>query len=338
MRAVALTFRAREWWEYKSGPVLALLYGTALLSSVSLFDHWSTIVGIVVALAGVAAAANILNDWTDIDEDLARGKPNQMSGRPTWLPPLLWALTTSIGWIAAVWLQPGGIGLVIYAINGLIFFLYSAPPIRLKTRGGAGVVADAVGAHTLPALFALISLATASATAVDPIWLMLAITWSFTSGLRGILWHQLMDQDNDRLSGGTTFVCRIGPAAARRLGERIVFPIEVASLTGIIWWCGSPLPIVLLAIDIAVAWLRQAHYQMMLVVVEARQSYQIALHEFSDTLLPLALLAASALHFPRDGVILAVHLVVFPMRFQAWLRDLVRLVIESARAWKRRSL
>jgi 4-hydroxybenzoate polyprenyltransferase len=335
---VALTFRAREWWEYKSGPVLALLYGTALLSGVSLFDHWPAIAGIVVALAGVAASANILNDWTDIDEDLARGKPNQMSGRPTWLPPLLWALTTALGWLAAIWLQPGTIALAIYAVNGLIFVLYSVRPIRLKTKGGPGVVADAAGAHTLPALFALISFSTASGTTVDPVWLMLAMTWSFTSGLRGILWHQLADQDNDRLSDGTTFVCRIGPAAAQRLGERIVFPIEVVSLAGIIWWCGSPLPIVLLAIDVAVAWLRQRHDQTALVVVETRPSYQIALHEFSDTLLPLSLLAASMLNFPRDGVMLAVHLVVFPMRFQAWSRDLVRLAIESARAWKRRIL
>lgn len=338
MRAVALTFRAREWWEYKSGPVLALLYGTALQSEVSLFDHWSTIAGIVLALAGVAAAANILNDATDIDADTARGKPNQMAGRPGWLPPLLWALTTSIGWVAAVWLQPGLVGLAIYAANGLIFFLYSVRPIRLKTRGLAGAVADAAGAHTLPALFAIVSFATASAAALDPIWLVLAVLWSFASGLRGILWHQLMDQENDRLSHGTTFVCRIGPVAARRVGEGIVFPIEVASLAGIIWWCGSPLPLMLLAVDAVVAWLRQLHYQAALVVVEARRSYQIVLHEFSDTLLPLSLLATSMLHFSRDGAILALHLVVFPTRFHAWLRDLVTLAIESVRTGRRRIL
>lgn len=333
---MALTFRAREWWEYKSGPVLALVYATALQSGVSLFDHWATIAGIVAALAGVAASANILNDWTDVDDDLARGKPNQMSGRPTWVPPLLWLLTTTLGSVAAVWLEPGGLGLAIYAANSLTFFLYSVRPIRLKGRGGLGIVADAAGAHTLPALFALVSFGAASATMLDGVWLVLATIWSFASGLRGILWHQLSDYDNDRRSDATTFVCRIGPGAARRFAERVVFPTEVLSLIGVIWWCGSPLPVTLLAIDVAVAWLRRRHYQTVLVVVETRPNYHIALHEFSDTLFPLSLLAASTLQFPRDVVMLVVHLVVFPTRLLLWVRDLVRLGIESARVAKQR--
>src|SRR5262245_46047013 len=123
-------YRTGGWWEFKFGPILALVYGTALQSGASLFQLWPQLIAILIALAGVGAWANVLNDWTDINEDLASGKSNRMAGKPPWIPALIVILTGIVWWLAALWLQPHLVGIMLYAANCLAFFLYSVPPIR----------------------------------------------------------------------------------------------------------------------------------------------------------------------------------------------------------------
>ena len=323
--------RARQWWEFKSGPVLALAYGTALQARVRVLTLWPTLIGIVVALAGLAAWANLLNDWTDIADDLKAGKPNRASTRPASTSAFAVVVAAVIGWSAALWLRPGTAGLLLYGANGLAFLLYSVPPVRLKTRGGPGLLADACGAHALPALFAVVSLAAAARLPLGAGWLTLVTVWSVAYGLRGIIWHQLADYENDRRTGNFTFVCRVGVAAAQRIAEWVWFPVEIAALGGIIWWCGSPLPLVFLAFDVALIWLRRVHYEEVLVVVTSPERFRIALHEFSDTLLPIAFLIAATLRHPWDGVILASHVLLFPIRLRHWLRDWATLLPREVR-------
>jgi 4-hydroxybenzoate polyprenyltransferase len=331
LRQPAIIFRAGGWWEFKFGPILALVYGTALQSRISLFTHWPTLLGIVVALACIGAWANVLNDWTDIDEDRSGGKSNRIAGKPRWLPLLLVLVTGVVGWVVALWLRPGMTGLVLYFCTSLVFILYSVPPFRLKVRGVWGILADAAGAHTLPALFAIVTISTAMDIRINPAWLTLATIWSFAYGLRGILWHQISDYENDRRAGVHTFVCAVGPTVASRLGERIIFPLEIVALAGILWWCASPLPVIFLALDILLSW-RDHERANRIIVVAPRRQYRIFLHEFNVALLPVALLMTAAIYHPWDAVILVVHICLFPKSLLDWVPNYMsRTISRSAR-------
>jgi 4-hydroxybenzoate polyprenyltransferase len=317
--------RADEWWEFKFGPILAVTYGTALRAGKELSSTWPALAGIFIALACLGAWANVLNDWTDIDDDALAGKSNRMQGKPVWVPAGMVAGAMCLGLATVVWLRPGPLGLLLYVGNGLVFLLYSTPPVRLKTRGAWSAAADAFAVHVLPALFAIVSYSATTGIRLSPLWVTLVAAWTLGSGLRGILWHQLLDYENDRRTASHTFVYQIGPVNGRRLGTWVVFPLEVAALIGLLRLCPTTLPFIFLLFDSLLLWLRRVYSQERPAIVTAPPRYRIVLQEFSDTLLPLSLLTASTLIHPWDGVILGVHVVLFPVRLRRWLRDFGRL-------------
>ena len=337
LRELPVIFRAREWWEFKLGPVLALIYGTALRSNVSLFDYWWLLAGIIVALAAVGAFANVLNDWTDLDDDRASGKHNRLAGRARALPLLLVLLTGLLGLSAAWLVRPGAAGLLLYGAIVAVFSLYSIAPVRLKRRGLGGILADAAGAHIFPALFAVVAFAHASGIALTFAWILTVGLWAFTSGIRGILWHQLRDYENDKRTGGKTFVCRHGPEAARKLGERVIFPLELAALCGLLVLCGSAVPFLVLGLDMLLTRLRVTHRDIEFIVVNPRQHSRVWLLEFNDTLLPVSLLLTSAFRHPVDFIVLLVHAAIFPVRLKTWLRDFGRLLVKAGKRSRKRS-
>jgi 4-hydroxybenzoate polyprenyltransferase len=330
LHELPVIYRVEGWWEFKFGPILALVYATALIGGVSLAAHWPSLVAIVVALTAVGACANVLNDWTDIQEDRACGKTNRLAGKPWWMPPLLVVVTGAIGCIALWLLRPGRAGIVLYATDALVFFLYSVPPFRFKTRGLPGILADAAAAHTLPALFAVVSFSTVVGDWPSPSWLAIIVVWSLMYGLRGILWHQLADYENDRRTGGFTFVCRQGPGLARRLGEWVAFPLEIVALAGLLWRT-SLWPVILLVCDSWLIWLRKVYHYATTIIVAPRERFRIALHEFNYAILPVALLVVATFRHPADGLVLAVHVLLFPVGLKGWARDLGGLTLRWAR-------
>jgi 1,4-dihydroxy-2-naphthoate octaprenyltransferase len=330
-RDVPVVFRAREWWEFKLGPVLAVIYGTAFQSGTSLFDHGRSLLEIVIALAAVGAFANVLNDWTDLEEDAAVGKQNRLAGRSRWLPLFLLIATGLLGCGAVILLRPGMTGSLFYFGIAAAFSLYSVSPIRLKRRGLPGVLADAAGAHAFPALFVMFAFANAAAIKLSLPWVMSVSLWASASGIRGILWHQLRDYENDKRSGGFTFVCRRGPESVRKTGERVVFPLELIALCSLLIVCGSAIPFIVLVLDMLLTQWRKMYREIASTVVQPRAHARIRMLEFNDTLLPVALLLASALRHPADLFVLAVHVVIFPVRLRIWLRDFVRLGVKTMR-------
>jgi hypothetical protein len=58
-------------------------------------------------------------------------------------------------------------------------------------------------------------------------WLLIIGLWSLCYGLRGIVWHQIVDAQADRLSNTGTFVARHGEKRAARLIKWAVFPMEL---------------------------------------------------------------------------------------------------------------
>jgi 4-hydroxybenzoate polyprenyltransferase len=215
-----------------------------------------------------------------------------------------------------------------YLAAWLAFSLYSLPPFRFKARGILGVLCDASGAHLFPTLVAVVL---AYRGAGDPVrfsWLITVGVWAFACGLRGILWHQLTDRDNDRSAGVRTFAERHPPHVAERLGTYVVFPIELAALAALLRQLRSPWPLLLLAFYALLVIARVRWFGMRVVIVRPKPRFLIVLHEYYDGFLPLAILLASSLRHHLDFVVLAVHLALFPRRLRQTVKDIVKLVRE----------
>ena len=306
--------RAGEWWDYKLVPLLTAFYATVALLDRPVASLWPAALTLLLALVPGAAFVSLLNDLADLDEDRAAGKPNRMAGRPPAFRIAAILLPVTAG-ILFLWLwRDDPLLMAVYLAAWIAFILYSVPPLRLKARGFWGVLADASGAHLFPTLVAMLVAFRAAERPLDPWWIAAGAAWAFGYGLRGILWHQLSDRDNDQAAGVRTFAQRHPRRVAARLGAWLAFPLELAGLLALIWKLGSPLPFLFLALSLHLTWLRVWRWRMVAVLVEPRPKYLIFLHEFYDVFLPMAILLDSAARFPIDWLVAAAHFIAFRRR------------------------
>jgi 1,4-dihydroxy-2-naphthoate octaprenyltransferase len=205
------------------------------------------------------------------------------------------------------------------------FTLYSLPPFRLKERGIAGVFADAAGALLFPALVAVALVYRDGGSEPALLWLAAVALWALAYGLRGILWHQLLDAEADRAAGTATFVLRTPRTRVLQISHYLIFPTELTALSLLLWQVPSWLPAVALIFYMVAARHKLRVFRMTAVIVDPKPRYMIVLNDYYDVFLPIALLLACALRWPIAGLALAVHLVLFPRRAREVARELWKL-------------
>lgn len=317
--------RAGEWWEYKLLPIFSLFYATAVVLDVPIASLWRAAIVVLLALVPGAAYVSVINDITDREEDRAAGKRNRVEGKSPLIIAALVAITVVPGFVFS-WLWHDDVLLLsAYLAAWLAFSLYSLRPFRFKSRGIFGVLCDASGAHLFPSLVAvLLVFREAHRPRLMP-WLIAVALWSFTYGLRGILWHQLTDRDNDQHAGVRTFAQRHAPHVAERMVKWLTFPLELAALAALLWQVRSPWPLASLAVYALLSVRRVRLWQMNAIIVAPRPRFFVVLHEYYDVFLPLALLLTAALRHPIDLAVIAVHLVLFPARALQTFRDVRRI-------------
>lgn len=318
-------FRAEEWWEYKLAPILAAMYATALTAGIAVSAIWPALIVALAALVPGAAYVSLINDATDRDEDLAAGKPNRLAPHSRIYAGALIAGTAAAGLIFCFLWRNDPLLLPLYLAAWLAFSLYSLPPFRWKTRGILGVIADASGAHLFPTLVAVVVTYRWAERPVALPWMAAVGAWAFMNGLRGILWHQLSDAEQDRRAVVRTFAQRHDARWIARLGAFVIFPLELAGLAGMLWQMGSVIPPIFLGLHLRLMAVRLRRFQMHAVVVAPKPRFLIVLHEYYDGFLPVAVLCASALRHPADLLVLAVHLLLFSTRIRRAVTDAVTL-------------
>lgn len=322
------TVRAGEWWEYKLAPIFAAFYATALLVKAPVSTLWPAALLLLLSLVPGAAYVSVINDLTDRDEDRAAGKPNRMEGRSRAYGAALLLLTAGCGVVFCILWRHDTLLLSIYLAAWLAFSLYSLPPFRFKARGILGVLCDAAGAHLFPTLVAVILAFRGAGQDVNGWWMAAVGTWSYANGLRGILWHQLTDRENDRAAGVRTFA-QLHPRAASMFGTFFVFPLELLGLGAMLLQLRSGWPVAFLVSYAAFAAARAYRFRIHAVIVEPKPRFHIVLHEYYDLFLPLSLLIASALQHRFDWLALPIHSALFPNRLRQSLRD-------AAQVWRER--
>lgn len=308
------TVRSEQWWEYKLIPTLSFLYTAAVMSGLSIISLWKDVLALLLSIAACAIFVSVSNDLADLESDARAGKPNRMAELSrVWRGSLL-LLSLAAGLLFVIHWRDNPWLVGVYVGCWLIFTLYSAPPFRWKARGLLGVLADATGAHLLPAFVAILLVYRNTETSVDLQWLAAAAVWALAYGLRGILWHQIADAEHDRQSAVGTFVQRHGVQQAVHLASRVTLPAELAALAFLLWSLPSVVPVFVLAAYGALIAARCYVGQEFPGVVETRGVRLLLLQEYYDMLLPIAILSVSILKHPSDAIALILHLLLFPRR------------------------
>lgn len=328
--------RTNEWWEHKLVPALIPFYGAALVAGRPILPLLPSIGLLLVAVIPGAAYVSIVNDATDRSADLAAGKTNRLETFSTSAILALVSITAGLGTgFAYLWRDDTPL-VGIYVAAWISFTLYSVPPFRLKERGLWGVVADAAGAHLCPALVAALLAGRAMQSPVNTVWLIAIALWSFGYGLRGILWHQLKDRDNDVATGTDTFAAQRPRSHTELYAAILVFPIELAGLALIVILVGGLLPLLLLAVHALIVAARIRFRRIYPSLVGEKRGDQVVLQDYYELFLPIALLLSSAIRHPADGTLIVLHLIAFRRRPAIVARDAWALGRIAARATLRR--
>ncbi len=324
MRVDPTLVRSGQWWDHKVPPIIAAaaltllaapsLDGVAVLRDLVLF---------LVATIGVAAFGHVLNDLADIRTDALAGAPNQMAPLSVGTRIGILAATVLAGGLPWIWLPHGPTVLALLATEVALLTLYSVRPVRLKDRGAAGVLADALYAYVVPILLT-IAVFTELGGVDMPGWSVTVpvTTWMLLMGLRGILWHQIGDLAHDRRAGVRTLATRIGADRGGHLiGWMVLAEIAAAAVSLVTiadstgeWWLPA----------FGAAYLLYRTFQMSVLWTEPLRPSALKHHngrirfvgfvlmnEFVERWLPVAALVALALRVPLIWAALLVHLLLF---------------------------
>ena len=236
--------RAREWWDYKIPPLLAAAYILLHAGGVTARVGVPTLGLLLVFLTATASFGYFVNDVFDMEVDRAAGKRNAAAELDTTRRAAVLGTCLALALVPWVVLPHTTTVLGLVAAELGLLVAYAAPPLRLKTRGAAALVADALYAHTLPMLIAVTAFARLGTPAVHaPTWVMaLLVPWSFLTGVRGILLHQIDDLAADRRAGVRTAVDTSSRVRAVSLVTLVLMPLELLTFVGLSHWLSQHLP------------------------------------------------------------------------------------------------
>ena len=284
---------------------MAVCFASVLLTNSPIWIVGSQLLLLLLALTVAATYVSLLNDWTDRADDAQAGKANGLAhtsgGRVALLLGVCLLAGAGFGWY--FWrISPVVAGL--YLGTWVVFTAYSLPPVRLKGRALAGVLADASGAHFFPQLTGVTLMAASLHQHLPLLWLGGVGVWALACGMRNIIWHQLSDATNDAEAGMRTFVTRFGASTVRRVVEWVMFPVEVTALLVLLSVSSRVAPLVGLLLYVGLALIRHYRWKMTLTVVQPRLHSHVLLNEYYEVFLPLSLLLAAWWHRPADGLML----------------------------------
>jgi 4-hydroxybenzoate polyprenyltransferase len=230
LRTVARVLRVQEWWEYKVARYVGVAYAFAYHERLPFSAVWHQALLLLLALFGCAGFVSVINEITDREADARVGKKNGMIGRSFAFQAGTVLACVVPGAVIAWWMRDCPVAVVLYFLIWLVFILYSFPPFRLKSRGFAGSLADAVGEQVLPVLLAASLMTEANHHEVAWYLAVPLVVWSFAFGLRGILDHQMRDRENDLLAGIHTAATTRSVPDLSRVVTWGIYPVEAAAL------------------------------------------------------------------------------------------------------------
>lgn len=310
---IPAALRANEWWEYKLISIILIGYLTVVKSGKDLIAVSPWILFLFASLVVGASYVSIINDITDIDEDLASGKENRMAKIAPGKRWLLPAATIISGLVFGYFFADHWPSAILYLLSWIAFSCYSIPPIRLKTKGFWGLLADASGSELFPCLLMVSFLSFKMGIPVDLYWFSAVGLWAFAFGIRGIFWHQFYDLENDKAGGVKTLATEMQTKTIRSLSW-LIMGVELLALFAMLFLFNHTIAVAALflyALYVAAIY-RILYIIPVVIVTPPARSYQILMANFYQVFLPLAVLLIAGMKNPLAWLVLAVHLIIFP--------------------------
>jgi 4-hydroxybenzoate polyprenyltransferase len=306
--------RSNEWWEYKL--TLFLFVGLLVIldfdpsDTISVFFHLLILLGAIVA---GAVFVSLINDFTDLDEDTKAGKSNRLAGFSTQKSIVYIFASIALGILFTWYLWSFSTTILFYLGAWISFSLYSIPPFRLKTRGILGVFADAFGAHVFPTLFVLSGMFEFLDKETGVTIFFIVGVWAFSCGMRGILWHQFFDLDNDKIAGVKTFASLLEIKQIKLL-ERILIFLELISFILLAISFHQFILLALLGASIIYVGVLSSAIGVtqVLILVPEKGSWTIFMASFYQSVVPLTLIIILSIQVPVFLILIPVYLLLFP--------------------------
>ena len=322
LKQPARLVRLQDWWNSKLPPLFAVAY--LLLAGPPAAAPRAVGGAMLLFLASAfftAAWGHLLNDVADADADRRAGKPSPISTLPRAAASALVVLTLLLAIGPWLVLPPSGLARAAFALELVLLAAYALPPLRLKERGLAGLVADALYGHALPMAIAVgLFDAMAPGAPLTAATVALLIGWKLAQGLCGALASQIADRRSDHRSRTRTWVTggagagRPRALAAQRILLRLLLPLQlvafVAALAALFPRWPWLLPAYLLFLLARVA---QVHLVWKRGATFYRRGYPgyALLNDFHERWLPLVALALLVAADPRYLALAALHLLLF---------------------------
>lgn len=326
---VLTIIRAREWWEYKFPPILIIPYVVILKSGASFGTSIFSLCFLLSALIVGAIYVSILNDITDIDEDQSAGKHNRMAKLNRFQRGMLLLALISVACLFSWFMRNNLMAVVMYIASYLAFTLYSVPPFRLKKRGILGLFADASGSQMFPTLFIAAFMSVQFQYELSVTDLTMIAIWSLCFGLRGILWHQFHDLENDRRSGLHTIVQQMNGTMTKIVGRSILF-FEVSALLVFLVRLGNNYFLYTLIIYLAYIGYRHMKTNLEVIIIKYNTNhFEIVMNVFYQVFLPVSILIAMTINHLEFAILLVIHLVFFPYGVYLVVKNVVGLFHSS---------
>lgn len=306
-------FRTNTWWNAVVPQVLGWVY---LLS-----QHKSLRTVLVlnafffVALICISAFGYLFNDYCDVEADHKAGKRNLLNSYSKPMRALIVVLPLIIGCAAWHLTYPGSIENVLFCLQILALILYSLPPVRLKERGIAGVIADAFYGHINPVFITIFWHMHFSAR---PTWfaVLLSVVFVVTAlkGIRNILLHQIDDRKADKRAGVKTFVVSNGALSALLFVYNLLpFEVLLAVVFAITISFVYPPFFVWTLLFFVITYLKFSGWKLRdLPKRQLKFKFLYFLNDYYEGWVPVGFLLLLCIKDPSFFILLILHLILFP--------------------------
>lgn len=280
--------RIEQWWDFKMQQPLAAIFALALQQGLFADKVLGLILLLLICGLTAGTFASLVNDFTDLEIDKKAGKIRLIAKFPPICRLLALVAVCFLCLGNFFLLLPNPAAGLIYLSICLVFTCYSIRPFRFKERGFLGAIAIAFGEHLLPTMLA-IALVPFSSSMQPTIIAALAV-WSFCFGLRGIFWHQIADESNDKSASCRTAAVELGTDTLVLWTKRFVFPVEVAAVLTILICTKASIVWLGLGLYFAFEYLQYRYMKANLILVKPAENARFIMFEYYQLFLPLALL------------------------------------------------
>ena len=308
--------RTKDWWKPKAGNILAILYISAYHFQLKADIFLVSLLPSILTIFGIGLTAYWINDWVDLPTDRVLNKKNFLINltHKQQILFLIFALICSI--LPWLFLPKTEVTIYLLTLEFVLITTYSLRPLRLKTKGLIGVIADALYAQALPTVLAFYTFSLLKIDTFDkfPITFLLLFLWQFFAGLYNICLHQFEDLPNDKKSLTKTWALQMGKSKIRRLMLSIFLPLMILCylaflflLNGLGWLIGLLSGIYILAQFVNVFRQKKPRFFYTTPFPEDLQRVNLHYHKF----LPLIILSILVWNDQEYFLLLAIHLILF---------------------------